>query len=84
MALSLANFSSFEGTVATPTTISFPWKAKEVTIINNSSSGDLSFKFNSGETYGTLGFGETITVRLSTKNVYINGTSIAYKVWGLG
>lgn len=83
MALSLANFSAHEGTAAGTETITFPWKAKEVTIINAGSSGDLEFKFSSGETFGTLGFSETITVRISTKTVYLNGT-VAYKVWGIG
>jgi len=84
MALSLANFYPSEGTVATPTTITFPWKAKEITILNNSTTQDLSFKFNIGESYGTLNPYESITVRLNSKNVYLNGSTVPYRVWAVG
>lgn len=85
MALSLANFSSNEGSVNGTTTITFPWKAKEITVINNSISDLLQFKFSSGETLGTLRGGETITVKLSSKTVFLSSTvSVDYRVWGLG
>jgi hypothetical protein len=84
MALSLANFHPSEGTVTAPTTITFPWKAKEITILNNSTIKNLSFKFHSGESYGTLNAYESVTVRLNSKTVFLNGDSVAYRVWAVG
>jgi len=84
MALSLTNYHPFQGTVTTPTTLTFPWKAREITIINDSDFSDLEFKFNLGETYGILGGGETVTIRLGSKTVLLNGSSVPYRVWGIG
>jgi len=84
MADSLANFYPFQGTASSPASLSFPVKCREVTIINDSDIDDLSFKFNSDEDYGILSGGETITIKINTKSVFLNGGGVGYRVWGVG
>ncbi len=79
-----SNFQSFEGTVSSEITLQFNWRPSKIIISNDSGSADLSFKFNSSETAGTLGPTETITLEMSSKTVIIDGSAIPYRVWGFG
>ena len=79
-----ANASPHEGTVATTVTVTFNFRPREITITNDSASKALSFKFNSSEDYATLKPTETYSAPISSKKVYLSGTSVPYRVWGIG
>lgn len=81
---SLNNFKAFEGTISSETTLTFPWKPRKVIITNDSASNELSFKLNSSESYGTLNPTETLALETHSKTLIINGTSVAYRIWGFG
>ena len=83
----LANFSSNEGAVTTTATISLPWRARKVTIINDSSTRSLEFKFNTSETYGTLKPNEEVSIHHLVRKVYLNSpsaVSVSFRIWGFG
>ncbi len=84
----LANFSVSEGTVNTvPVTITFPWRARKIIIINDSSTLNLQFKFNTTESYGTLKSKEEVSLYHHTNTVLLDSpsnASVAYRVWGFG
>ena len=84
MSSSLANLDAREGTVLNTTEISFNWKPRRIIITNDSTSGDLKFKFNTSEAYATLKPTETITLNIAHKIVLLSGNSIPYRVWGMG
>ena len=83
MAESISNLSSKEGTATSSTLLTFPWRARKITITNDSASADLQYKFNSAETYATLKPLETFQPVVKSKTVYLNGTGL-YRVWGEG
>ncbi len=84
----LANFDVSEGTVNTvPVTITFPWRARKIIIINDSSTRNLQFKFNSSESYGTLKAKEEFSAYHHTNTVFLDSPdngSVPYRVWGFG
>lgn len=84
MTSSLSNLSSHEGTVSGVNEITFPWKPRRIMITNDSTSGDLQFKFNQSEAYATLKPTETITLNIAHKIVLLLGNNIPYRVWGMG
>lgn len=80
-----ANFHSEEGTVNGTKQITFSkWKPKKVVITNDSVIANLEFKFNDSESYGTLKPTETISMYISVRDIYLRGSSIDYRVWGIG
>lgn len=79
-----ANFEAYEGTVSSETTISFNRKSRKIAIINDSSTNNLTYKFNSSETAGTLKPTESLSVYLTSNQVILNSTSAAYRVWVYG
>lgn len=82
-----ANFDPNEGSTTGVVTITFPWKARRVVIINDSASYDLEYKLNNSESYGTLKPTETISLEVITPTIYLNSpstNSVAYRVWGYG
>lgn len=81
-----ANQDVTESTLNGSTTITFPWKAKRIVIINESALRGLQFKFSSTETYATLEPGRTVTMeQMSVKELLLNTSgSVAYKVWAQG
>lgn len=79
-----SNFKAFEGTLAADTTLTFDWRPRSVTIVNDSTSLNLSFKFNAGEDYATLKPGETVSPDITIRTVYLSGTGVSYRVWGIG
>jgi len=84
----LANFSSKEGEVCNvEIEVEFPWRARKVTIINDSSTRALEFKFNATEAYGTLKPNEEVSLNHLIRIVYLNSptsSTVAYRVWGFG
>ena len=84
MTNSLANLDAREGTVTGDVEIIFNWKPRRIIITNDSTSGDLEFKFNESEAFATLKPTETITLNIAHKIVLLSGNSIPYRVWGMG
>jgi len=78
------NLSTHEGTCTTTATVTFAWPIRQVVITNDSATQDLSFKFNTGETFATLKPTETVSMRMGTRTVFLAGTSVPYRVWGTG
>ena len=79
-----ANLRSAEGTVADTATITFDMRVGRITIINDSSTKSLNFKFSAGESYATLEPTETVSFQLRTKQVLLTGNDVPYRVWGVG
>lgn len=82
--MSLTNSYSKESTLTGTETITFPWRMKELQITNDSTSADLQYKFNDSETFRTLKPYETSTItNVSMRQLYLSGTTVTYRVWGL-
>lgn len=79
-----ANFEAYEGTVSTETTVNLNRRSRKISISNDSSSADLSFKFNSSESFGTLKSTETVSLYIRTNEVIIDGSGVAYRIWVFG
>ena len=79
-----ANFESQEGTVAGAETITFRLKSRKVTITNDSSTKTLKFKFHEGEDWGTLMPTETVSMNVWMRKVYLQGSTVPYRVWSIG
>lgn len=77
-----ANLESLEGTVTTETTLTLARKSREI-IITNDAGSDLSFKFNSSETFASLRPTETISLRFTTDQIIIDGNG-PYRIWVYG
>ena len=82
---SIANLSVAEGTCNTAATVSFPWRARYIEIINDSGSDNLTFKFNTSESFSTLKPTEAVVVPVHSNTVYLaSGDSVAYSVRSFG
>lgn len=81
---SYANLDAREGTASGESTITFNFKPRRIIITNDDLTTDLSFKFNSSETFATLKPTETITFDVAHKSVIISGSSVPYRIWGIG
>ena len=75
-----ANFESLEGTVTTATTLTLTRRSCHIVITNDHATEDLSYKFNSSETNGTVKPGESFSVYFRTSTNIINGTSVTYSI----
>ena len=84
MSSSLSNLDSREGIANGSVEIVFNWKPRRIMITNDSTSGDLQFKFNTSEAYATLKPTETITLNIAHKIVLLDGNNTPYRVWGMG
>lgn len=85
---SYANFRPKEGTVTAEETLTFDFRCKRFLIINDSLTGDLLFKFNPSEDYGTLHADEQVSMEMNHKNIILKSSdgiaTAAYRVWGIG
>jgi len=79
---SFGNFKAYEGTVSSPTTLTFPWNAYRMIITNDHASNDLTFTITGSA--ATLKPTETISLNLRAGSLIINGTSVPYRVWIYG
>jgi len=79
----LANFESLEGTVTTATTLTLTRKSRKLTITNDHPTNDLNYKFNSGETNGTLKGTESLSLFFTTDTIIIDGNG-PYRIWVYG
>lgn len=83
---SLSNLTTFEETSGLNggITLTFPWKAKRLTITNDSSTKALKWKFKEGHDWATLKVGETVSMELSIDQVMLESSGATYRVWGVG
>lgn len=81
---SYSNFERFEGNLTGDLTLTFNNRPRRIVLTNDSASNNMKFKFNDTENFGTLLPTETITLDLIVKNVYVQGTNIDYRIWGIG
>ena len=79
-----ANLLVSEGTLNGELTVSFDQSYREVILTNDSGSSEMTFKFNPTETAATLKPTETITMKMRAKQIILSGTSVPYRVWGIG
>lgn len=80
-----ANLTTAETTLNGAETITFPWRVKRLTIINDSGNQTLQWKFKDGHDWATLQPFETIAMDCSVEQVMLLTTAeVAYRVWGLG
>ena len=80
----LANFEPLEGTVTTETTLTLNRRSRHIVITNDHASNDLSYKFNSSESFGTVKSGESLSLYFRTSTIIIDGTSVPYRIWVYG
>jgi hypothetical protein len=79
-----ANFQALEGTVTVETELTFNLKSRQITIINDSSTKDLNFKFKSEGTFGTVKAAEMISLDFWSNSIIIDGDSVPYRIWVTG
>lgn len=79
-------FEKDEGALSQTTkTIEFTIVMSEITIINDSESECLSFKFSESGEFATLRPKETITISIKASNVFLSSSFVVdYRVWGVG
>jgi len=78
------NLESLEGTVTTETTLTLTRKSRRIVITNDSGTNDLSYKFNSTETFGTLKPTETLSLDFTADKIIIDGNVVPYRIWVFG
>lgn len=84
--LVLANTYTSEGSVGTSgTTITLPWNSRQVVIINDSSSINLTVQLGGGSTM-TLKPTETVSINIHVSTVTLASASstVAYRLWVYG
>ena len=81
---SFTNLLSLEDTTVGESVVSFSLRVRRVTITNDSSSKDLGFRFKESGMYSTLKPTETVSMEMTTREVYLNGDTVPYRVWGIG
>lgn len=79
----VSNLYVSEGTASAGLTLTFPWRARYLEIINDSGAVSLGFKFKSSQTYATLNPYEVVNPPVETTQVILNGTG-AYRVRAYG
>lgn len=79
----VANMVVSEGTASAGLTITFPWRARYIEIINDSGSSTLQFKFNTSQSYATLNPYEVVNPPIQSYTVILNGTG-AYRIRAYG
>ncbi len=75
--------SSYEGTATTAETITFSRSSVEMTITNDHASDPLCFKFDAAENYATVYPKESVTVKMASPDIIIDGLglSVPYRIW---
>jgi len=82
--LVLANFEALEGTATTETTLTLTRKSRKIVITNDHPTEDLTYKFNSSETAGTIKGTESLSMYFTASQIIINGTNVPYRIWVYG
>lgn len=78
------NLEALEGTVNTETTLTLTRKSRKIIITNDDVASDLSYKFNSSETFGTLKPSETLSLYFTADKIIIDGNDVPYRIWVFG
>lgn len=85
---SYANLDSREGIVSSEETITFNFRPKQLSIINDSPSNDLLVKLNASEAVMTIRSGEQFSGAVNHRKLIIASddgtTTVAYRIWGIG
>ena len=79
----VSNMVVSEGTASSGLTITFPWRARYIEIINDSGAATLQFKFNASQDYATLQPYEVVNPPVQSYTVILNGTG-AYRIRAYG
>ena len=83
--LVLANFESLEGTTTgVEQTLTLTRSSRKIVITNDHPTNDLTYKFNSSETEGTIRGTETLSLYFTARQIIINGTNVPYRIWVYG
>lgn len=81
MASVKANLYVSEDTLgAGTTTLSFPWRARSIELINDSGELDITYKFNVSESAATLKPGEVMNTTLHSDSLILTGQGAPYRV----
>ena len=76
-----SNFTPYEATISTATTLTLDRPAREIEIINDSGTAYLQFKFNESESYGKLLPLEVISIATRANTIYLNPeASLSYRI----
>lgn len=64
--------------------ITLPWRPIKIEIINDHDTNTLQFKFNKGESYGSLFALESICTQMNSKTIRVKGDAcpIRIRAWG--
>jgi len=76
---SISNLFVDEGTLNGEKAINFPWRARYIEIINDSSTKNLKYKFSESQNFATLKPLEAVTPHIKSKELILSGTD-AYRV----
>ena len=79
-----ANFEALEDTVTTETVLTLIRRSRHIVITNDHATEDLSYKFNSSESFGTVKAGESLSLYFRASTIIIDGTSVPYRIWIYG
>jgi hypothetical protein len=79
-----SNFEPYEGTVSDETTITFERRSRQIVLMNDSPTKDISFKFISGGDFATLKASETIALNYWANEIIIDGDVVPYRIWVSG
>ena len=79
-----ANLEVYEDNTSSLTDITFKLKPRKVIITNDSTTDNLQFRFNTAFGYATLHPTETITLEITSRNLFLIGTNVDYRIWGIG
>lgn len=80
-----ANLEAKEGIVTAETTLTFSHPWRQYIITNDSGSKELKFKVSASDlAFATLKPTETVTLNVTTKTIIIDGSTVNYRIWGVG
>lgn len=76
-----ANLYVSEDTLgAGTTTVTFPWRARNIELINDSGELDVTYKFNTSESAATLKPGEVMNTNLHSNQILLTGQGANYRL----
>ena len=79
-----SNFEALEGTVDGETTVSFIGNSRRITLMNDSATKDLNFRFHDGAEAATLKATESISLDFFSRAIIIDGDFVPYRIWVSG
>jgi len=80
-----ANLEPIEEVLDGEVTHTFKRKSRQIILTNDSGSANLQYKLNGSEDYATLYPTESITMRVTTRDMYLKSTvAVNYRLWVYG